>query len=58
MYRKRGESEMEQERYVKTGSGTFFGDYLYDVVVPQDHFLRKLREPVDWDYFTVTILYV
>jgi transposase len=47
---------MEQERYVRTGSGSFFGEYLYDLVVPQDHFLRKLQEVVNWGYFTKRLI--
>jgi IS5 family transposase len=43
---------MKQERYVETGSGSFYGEYLYDQVVAKDHFLRKLQEVVDWGYFT------
>ena len=35
---------MEQQLYVDMGSNSFFGDYLYDQVVPQDHFLRKLKK--------------
>lgn len=37
-------SGMENQRFVETGKGSFFGDYLYDQVVPADHFLRKLNE--------------
>lgn len=44
------------ERYVETGSGSFFGEYLYDQVVPQEHFLRKLRQVVDWGYFTKKLI--
>jgi transposase len=47
---------MEQPRFVETGSGTFFGEYLYDQVVPQDHFLRILRTVVDWEYFTKKLI--
>ena len=43
---------MEIQRYVKTGQESFFGEYLYDRIVPEDHFLRKLRELIDWDRFT------
>jgi transposase len=46
------EAAMETQRYVKTGQESFFGDYLYDRVVPENHFLRKLRELIDWDRFT------
>ena len=47
---------MEQERYVETGSASFFGEYLYDRVVPKDHFLRKLRQVVHWVNFTKRLI--
>jgi transposase len=47
---------MEQTRYIETGSETYFGEYLYDQVVPQDHLLRKLRQIVDWEYFTKRLI--
>ena len=47
---------MEKPRFKETGSDTFFGDYLYDQVVPQEHFLRKLRQIVDWEYFTKRLI--
>jgi len=43
---------MEQQRFVETGKNSFYGEYLYDQVVPRDHFLRKLRQIIDWDRFT------
>jgi len=43
---------MPQERFRETGKDSFFGDLVYDRVVSQDHFLRKLREVVDWRPFT------
>ena len=43
---------MEHQRFVETGKGSFFGDYLYDQVVPADHFLRKLNEMVEWKRYT------
>ena len=43
---------MDQQRYVETGSNSFYGEYLYDQVVPQEHFLRKLRQLIDWNRFT------
>ncbi len=33
---------MARERFKKLGSDWFFGELLYERVVPQDHFLRKL----------------
>ena len=43
---------MEQQRFIKTDSDSFFGDYLYDQIVPQEHFLRKLLQIIDWERFT------
>ena len=43
---------MEQPRYVETGKGSFFGDYVYDQIIPADHFLRKLNEAIDWKRYT------
>ena len=31
------------------GGGSFFGALVYDRAVPPDHFLRRLRELVDWE---------
>lgn len=46
------ESDMEKERFVETGRSSFFGDYLYDQIVPEDHFLRKLKQQIPWERFT------
>jgi transposase len=43
---------MEIERFVETGRSSFFGDYLYDQIVPEDHFLRKLKQHIPWERFT------
>src|SRR4030043_1764679 len=43
---------MDNPRYVDTGSNSFFGEYLYDQVVSQGHFLRKLKKSIDWSRFT------
>lgn len=43
---------MAQERFIGTGTGTFYGTYVYDQVVPQDHFFRKLNEMLDWRKYT------
>jgi hypothetical protein len=34
---------MGKEHYIETGSGSFFGEYLYNQVVAEGHFLRKLK---------------
>jgi IS5 family transposase len=47
---------MERERYIETGSGSFYGEYLYERLVSEDHFLRKLKDVVDWGYFTKRLI--
>jgi hypothetical protein len=47
---------MEKTRYKVTGEQSFFGEYLYDRVVPEDHFLRKLKELIDWEHFTQKLI--
>ncbi len=39
---------MAQERFRQTGGGSFFGEMIYERVVPRDHFFRRLDEVVDW----------
>ena len=43
---------MEQQRFIETGNHSFYGEYLYDQVIPGDHFLRKLHQIIDWNRFT------
>ena len=43
---------MARERFKKQEFGTFFGAFIYDRVVPEGHFLRKLDSIIDWDVFT------
>jgi len=40
----------------KTGRDSFYGDFLYDMIVPQDHFLRHLRELVPWQRYTYRLI--
>ena len=47
---------MEKKRYKETGEQSFFGEYLYERVVPEDHFLRKLKALIDWDRFTQKLI--
>ena len=46
---------MEKQRFVETGNNSFFGEYLYDQVIPANHFLRKLLQIIDWERFTVKL---
>jgi len=43
---------MEQKRFIPTDQHSFYGEYLYDQIVPQDHFLRKLQQIIAWERFT------
>jgi IS5 family transposase len=40
---------MSKKRFRPRGGGSFFGELIYERAVPQDHFLRKLSEVVDWE---------
>ena len=33
---------MAQVRFIQTGTGTFYREYVYDQVVPKDHFFWKM----------------
>jgi IS5 family transposase len=46
----------EKQRFVKTANNSFYGDYLYDQVVPEGHFLRILKSMIDWDLFTQKLI--
>ena len=43
---------MAKVRFIRTGKETFYGEYIYDQVVPRDHFFRKLNEVLDWRKYT------
>ncbi len=47
---------MDNPRFVETGKSSFFGEYIYDQVVPKGHFLRQLNQIIDWDRFTRRLL--
>ena len=44
--------KMETVRFIGRGTQSFYGDYLYDLIIPEDHFLRKLNAIIEWDRFT------
>jgi len=33
---------MSRERFQSTGKTSIYGDYLYEQIIPPNHFLRKL----------------
>jgi IS5 family transposase len=43
---------MGNPRYIQTDQHSFYGDYLYEQIVPENHFLRKLDALIDWSYYT------
>jgi hypothetical protein len=47
---------MAKVRCKETTLDSFLGNFLYEQKVPQDPFLRKLNEVVDWDRFTGKLL--
>jgi transposase, IS5 family len=47
---------MAKKRYVNTRDQSFFGNYIYDQVVPENHFLRLLNQLIDWERFTDRII--
>lgn len=47
---------MDNPRFIETGKSSFFGEYIYDQVVPQGHFLRQLNHIIDWERFTRRLL--
>ena len=48
---------MEERRYTETGSISILGEYLYNQIVPQVHFLRKLKQIIDWKRFSRGMLF-
>jgi len=47
---------MTRKRYKDTRDQSFFGNYIYDQIVPSDHFLRLLNQNVEWDRFTQRLI--
>ncbi len=39
-------------RFRQTMKGSFFGDFIYSQVIPEDHFLMQLDKTIDWQPFT------
>ena len=39
-------------RFRETGGGSFWGNFVYEQVVPNSHFLRQLADLIDWDELT------
>ena len=47
---------MGKERFKRDSSDSFYGNFLYEQVVPKDHFLVKLKEIIPWQRFTYKLV--
>jgi IS5 family transposase len=47
---------MAKKHFKDVGMGSFFGHFVYERVVPRDHFLVKLNQVIDWDAFVDVLL--
>ena len=47
---------MGGERFKEQGENSFFGPYVYDRVIPRDHFLRVALDRIPWQRFTYRLL--
>lgn len=47
---------MSQERFKDNTNDSFYGRFLYEQVVPKDHFLVKLNEIIPWQRFTYKLV--
>ncbi len=47
---------MAGERFKPQFEGSFFGQMVYDRVIPRDHFLMRLNETVPWQRFTYKLV--
>ena len=43
---------MAKIRCKRTDEDSFFGNFVYERVIPKDHFMVKLKELVDWQRYT------
>ena len=43
-------------RFKETGGHSFFGQWLYQRIVPQDHFLVQLQQIIHWARLTQKLL--
>lgn len=47
---------MAKQRFKELGAGSSFGGFVYERVVPRDHFLVKLARLIDWDALVPILL--
>jgi hypothetical protein len=49
--------EIMQVLKSKSPQASFYGSYLYDRIIPQDHLLRKINQVVDFSFVNELILF-
>ena len=47
---------MTAMRFKRLGAGSFFGSWIYEHTVPQNHFLRELDRVVEWGRFGAKLI--
>ncbi len=47
---------MAKKRFKELGTGSFFGELVYDRAMPRRHFLGQLDQVVDWENYTERLL--
>lgn len=47
---------MGEQHFKELGTESFFGRFVYERIVPRDHFLVKLAEVIDWEAFVPILL--
>jgi len=45
-----------KRRYKETGKGSFFGDIVYDRVIPRTHFVVALENLIDWERYSELLI--
>jgi hypothetical protein len=44
------------QRFRKTFKESFFGDFIYSMAIPEDHFLVQLDKVINWEQFTPLLI--
>ena len=47
---------MARQRFKEIGTYSFFGEFVYEQIVPRDHFLMKLNQVVKWERLTKRLI--
>ncbi len=47
---------MAKIRYKGTAEDSFFGHFVYERIVPRDHFMVKLKELIDWRRYSKKLI--